>query len=190
MRRKVLVRRMATAYREDKLHEARDDVLAVASLGLGPQHRLGGEAKRKFGRRNIHAEIDIADYARRVESRKPVLRDLVLQLLLAERSRIASRTNVTHLQPQTPNATARPSVSRMRVYTEKSQPAQNIANTAFVHEKSAFLVHALDRSPTKGPLRIHEDEMRPAGRISTYMPSVIEMFGRISVERRVALMLH
>ena len=32
--------------------------------------------------------------------------------------------------------------------------------------------------------------MRPAGRISAYMPFVLEMFGRISQEQRVALMLH
>ena len=59
-----------------------------------------------------------------------------------------------------------------------------------MHEKERTSSHALDRSPTKGPLRIHEEKMRPAGRIITYMPSAIEMFGRISVERRVALMLH
>jgi hypothetical protein len=45
-----------------------------------------------------------------------------------------------------------------------------------MHEKGACLIHALDRSPTKGPLRIHAETMRLARRTSTYMPSVIEMF--------------
>ena len=57
-------------------------------------------------------------------------------------------------------------------------------------KKSACLIHALTRGPTKGPFRMHEETMRPAGRIITYMPFGIEMFGRISCERRVALMLH
>ena len=37
---------------------------------------------------------------------------------------------------------------------------------------------------------MQKETMRPAGRIITYMPFVFEMFGRISSERRVALMLH
>jgi hypothetical protein len=43
---------------------------------------------------------------------------------------------------------------------------------------------------------MQEEKMRPAGRISTYMPfhsqtsEEVEIFGRISLERRVALMLH
>ena len=57
-------------------------------------------------------------------------------------------------------------------------------------KKSACPVHALYRSPSKGPFRIHEGTMRPDERIATYMPFGIEMFRRISVERRVALMLH
>ena len=59
------------------------------------------------------------------------------------------------------------------------------------HMKRAhYLLHALSRGPTKGPLGIHEETMRPDGRIAAYMPFLIEMFGRISRERRVALMLH
>ena len=57
-------------------------------------------------------------------------------------------------------------------------------------KRAHYLVHTLPRSPTKGPLGIHEETMRPTGRTITYMPFLIEMFGRISVERRVALMLH
>jgi hypothetical protein len=57
-------------------------------------------------------------------------------------------------------------------------------------KKSARLIHALIRSPTKGLTRMQKETMRPAGRIITYMPFVYEMFGRISDERRVALMLH
>ena len=59
-----------------------------------------------------------------------------------------------------------------------------------MHEKERTSSHALNRSPTKGPSRMREQKMRPAGRITAYMPFEIEMFGRISVERRVALMLH
>ena len=59
-----------------------------------------------------------------------------------------------------------------------------------MHEKERTFFHALLRGPTKGPIRIHVEKMRPAGRISTYMPFVLEMFGRISQEQRVALMLH
>jgi hypothetical protein len=57
-------------------------------------------------------------------------------------------------------------------------------------KKSARLVHALSRSPTKGPKRMQKETMRPEERIITYMPFVSKIFGRISAERRVALMLH
>ena len=59
-----------------------------------------------------------------------------------------------------------------------------------MHKKERTSFHALSRGPTKGPIRIHEEKMRPDGRISAYMPFVLEMFGRISAEQRVALMLH
>ncbi len=36
---------------------------------------------------------------------------------------------------------------------------------------------------------MHEEKMRPDGRISTYILSANEMFGRISIEQRVASML-
>ena len=39
-----------------------------------------------------------------------------------------------------------------------------------MHEKERTSFHALTRGPTKSPNRIHEEKMRPAGRISTYMP--------------------
>ena len=57
-------------------------------------------------------------------------------------------------------------------------------------KESALPFRALSRSPTKGLNRIHEEKMRPAGRILTYMLLDFEMFGRISAEQRVALMLH
>jgi hypothetical protein len=38
-----------------------------------------------------------------------------------------------------------------------------------MHKKRAHFFHALSQSPTKGPNRIHEEKMRPAGRILTYM---------------------
>ncbi|MBQ7190822.1 MAG: hypothetical protein IJR99_15545, partial [Kiritimatiellae bacterium] len=58
-----------------------------------------------------------------------------------------------------------------------------------MHEKRAhFLFDALLRSPTKGLNRIHEEKMRPCGRISTTMSLYSKMFGRILAERRVALM--
>ena len=57
-----------------------------------------------------------------------------------------------------------------------------------MHKKRAHcLVHALKRSPTKGPKRIHEETMRPAGRIVTCMPFVSKIFGRISLERLVSV---
>jgi hypothetical protein len=59
-----------------------------------------------------------------------------------------------------------------------------------MHKKERIIFHALYGSPTKGLFGIHEEKMRPTGRILTYMPFRIEMFGRISVEQRVALMLH
>ena len=65
-----------------------------------------------------------------------------------------------------------------------------------MHEKERTSFHALTRSPTKGLNRMQKETMRPAGRIITYMPfcsqtsEEVEIFGRISLERRVALMLH
>ena len=57
-----------------------------------------------------------------------------------------------------------------------------------MHKKRAHcLLHALYRSPSKGPSRMHEETMRPMRRIVTYMPFWIEMFGRISVERLVSV---
>ena len=58
-----------------------------------------------------------------------------------------------------------------------------------VHEKRAhYPFHALSRSPTKGPNRIHgERECAPIGRISTRMSFGFEMFGRISRERLVSV---
>ena len=58
-----------------------------------------------------------------------------------------------------------------------------------MHKKRAhFLFHALPRSPTKGPNRIHgERECAPVGRISTHMSFDFEMFGRISRERLVSV---
>jgi hypothetical protein len=46
------------------------------------------------------------------------------------------------------------------------------------------------QKPDQRPNTNAEETMRPTGRIITYMPFVFEMFGRISAERRVALMLH
>ena len=88
MRRKVLVGCALTSDRQNKLYKTRDDVLLVPRLRLGPQYRLRLESKSEFRRRDIDAEVDVADYARTVERAEPVGGDLVLQLLLAERRRI------------------------------------------------------------------------------------------------------
>jgi hypothetical protein len=50
-------------------------------------------------------------------------------------------------------------------------------------------MHSAEARP-KAQNRIHKEKMRPAGRILTYMPFDFEMFGRISAEQRIALMLH
>ena len=50
-------------------------------------------------------------------------------------------------------------------------------------------MHSTEARP-KAQNRIHKEKMRPAGRILTYMLLDFEMFGRISAEQRVALMLH
>ena len=39
-----------------------------------------------------------------------------------------------------------------------------------MHEKERTFFHALTLGPTKSPYRIHEEKMRPKGRIITYMP--------------------
>jgi hypothetical protein len=54
-------------------------------------------------------------------------------------------------------------------------------------KESALSSYALHRSPTKGFTRIHEEKMRPDGRILTYMLFVYEIFGRISVEQLVSV---
>jgi hypothetical protein len=50
-------------------------------------------------------------------------------------------------------------------------------------------MHSAEARP-KAQNRIHKEKMRPAGRILTYMPFDFEIFGRISAEQRVAVMLH
>jgi hypothetical protein len=50
-------------------------------------------------------------------------------------------------------------------------------------------MHSAEARP-KAQNRIHKEKMRPAGRILTYMPFDFEMFGRISAEQRIALMLN
>ena len=47
---------------------------------------------------------------------------------------------------------------------------RKVMGTIPVQKKSAFPLHALTRSPTTGKHRIHEETMRPDGRIITYMP--------------------
>ena len=64
-----------------------------------------------------------------------------------------------------------PPSPRMSVYTEKSQPAQNVANTASMHKKGRILppMHSRKARP-KARIECTEKTMRPAGRIITYMP--------------------
>ena len=59
------------------------DVPADTRLGLGPQRVLRLE-KPQFGRRNRHAEVDLADDARGVIGRELIRRYLVLQFLLQQ----------------------------------------------------------------------------------------------------------
>ena len=59
-----------------------------------------------------------------------------------------------------------------------------------MHEKERMSRSCTLQKPYHRLIRMQKETMRPAGRIITYMPFVYEMFGRISDERRVALMLH
>ena len=59
-----------------------------------------------------------------------------------------------------------------------------------MHENERMSRSCTPSKPDQRPNTNAEETMRPAGRIITYMPFVFEMFGRISMERRVALMLH
>ena len=52
--------------------------------------RAAREPQSKFGRGDINAKVDVADYASAIERAEPVCCDLVLQLLFAERRRICA----------------------------------------------------------------------------------------------------
>ena len=71
------------------------------------------------------------------------------------------------------------------------KPAHKAADTTSIHEiRAHFLVHALTRSPTKGLYEYTKRKCAQLGASLLTCRSYSEMFGRISSERRVALMLH
>ena len=55
---------------------------------------------------------------------------------------------------------------------ELSHPTQIAANTAFMHEKERTFNPCTLSMPYHRPKWIHEEKMRPTGRILAYMPSI------------------
>ena len=71
-----------------------------------------------------------------------------------------------------------------RFYASRERPP-------LVHKKeSALLPHILDRSPTTGSPRIHEEEVRPYGRTSTIMPFLDKIVVVFRSNDLLALMLN
>ncbi len=90
LRRQETVEGAGLADGEDELHEAVEDVVRGAFLGLGPHEALGLVLEERFGDGHGHAEVDVADDAGGVVGIEEVLGDTVFQFLLADVGGIAA----------------------------------------------------------------------------------------------------